>query len=149
MRSMERERSDRAAPLLLVAAISTAASTARKFPRKDCHGALIMADALPREEQNALLRSIVQQVKLPRPKNVRPIIVIGTGGIVRAAHLPAYKKAGFPVIGLMDEIPEKADKLASEQDIKRTFRSVAEATRYATPDTIFDVAVPASQLIRS
>ncbi|WP_183769323.1 Gfo/Idh/MocA family protein [Tunturibacter empetritectus] len=107
-----------------------------------------MADALPREEHNALLQSIVQRVKLPRPKNVRPIIVIGTGGIVRAAHLPAYKKAGFPVIGLMDEVPEKADKLASEQDIKRTFRSVAEATRYATSDTIFDVAVPASQLIQ-
>jgi len=37
------------------------------------------------------------QIEVPRPRNLRPIVSIGAGGIVRDAHLPAYKKAGFPV----------------------------------------------------
>ena len=107
-----------------------------------------MVDPLYQEEYDALLFSTIQRSKSPRPKNARPIIVVGAGGIVRAAHLPAYKKAGFPVIGLLDEVHEKAAKLASEQEIPRTFRSVAEAARFATYDTVFDIAVPASQLVQ-
>ena len=33
----------------------------------------------------------------PKPSKNNPIIIIGTGGIVKDAHLPAYKKAGFDV----------------------------------------------------
>jgi len=40
----------------------------------------------------------------------------------------------------------KAAELASGRGISRTFSSVAEAVRFAPTDTIFDVAVPASQL---
>ena len=36
------------------------------------------------------------------PKSPRPIICIGAGGIMRDAHLPAYKKAGFRVAGIFD-----------------------------------------------
>ena len=82
----------------------------------------------------------------PRPERVRPIVVVGAGGIVRAAHLPAYAKAGFPVIGLMDSDPGKAAVLASEQGIPRSFATVAELLAFAPRDAVFDVAVPASQL---
>jgi predicted dehydrogenase len=38
---------------------------------------------------------------------MRPgIAIIGAGGIVRSAHLPAYRAAGFPVIGIYDPSPE-------------------------------------------
>jgi predicted dehydrogenase len=88
-----------------------------------------------------------QSIKMPCPKQPRPVIVIGAGGIVRAAHLPAYAKAGFPVIGIMDEDAERAESLAAERGIPRVFRTVAEAARFAPPDAVFDVAVPASQLV--
>lgn len=89
----------------------------------------------------------IKSVQQPRPEQVRPIIVIGAGGIVRAAHLPAYKKAGFPVLGIMDVSLEKAAELAAEQGIQHSFDSVADAVRFAPHDAVFDVAVPASQLI--
>ncbi len=91
--------------------------------------------------------AVVEAVRPPRPKRVRPIIVIGAGGIVRAAHLPAYEQAGYPVIGLMDRDRTKSEKLAAERGISQTFDTVAEAVRFAPPDTVFDIAVPASQLL--
>ena len=99
------------------------------------------------EDPDARILAAVQTARQPRPKQVRPIIVIGAGGIVRAGHLPAYEKAGFPVIGLMDQDRAKAAELASERGIPHTFSSVAEAVRFAPPDAVFDVAVPASQLV--
>ena len=35
----------------------------------------------------------------PLPSNPRPIVVIGTGGIVNDTHLPAYSKSGLPLAG--------------------------------------------------
>jgi len=46
------------------------------------------------------------------PENPAPIIVIGAGGIVKDAHLPAYRKAGFQVQGIYDQNSAKADALA-------------------------------------
>src|SRR6266851_7726020 len=66
------------------------------------------------ESLEARILAAVQAARQPRPKQVRPIIVVGAGGIVRAAHLPAYEKAGFPVIGLMDqERPKPLNSLPS------------------------------------
>ncbi|NCA18336.1 MAG: gfo/Idh/MocA family oxidoreductase, partial [Actinobacteria bacterium] len=31
-----------------------------------------------------------------------PVAIVGAGGIVDGAHLPAYKKAGVEVIGIFD-----------------------------------------------
>jgi predicted dehydrogenase len=73
-------------------------------------------------------------------------MVIGAGGIIRAAHLPAYQKAGFPVVGLMDQDANKAAALAAERHIAGAFGSIAEAVRFAPADAVFDVAVPPSQL---
>ncbi|QHN02850.1 Gfo/Idh/MocA family oxidoreductase [Granulicella sp. WH15] len=83
----------------------------------------------------------------PRPRVPRPIVVLGAGGIVKAAHLPAYAKAGFPVISIADSAPSRAIELAAEAHIPHAFDSVAEAIRFAPADAVFDVAVPASQLL--
>jgi len=85
-------------------------------------------------------------IALPRPKQPRPILIIGAGGIVHSAHLPAYRKAGFPVLGLTDTNTERATALAAEHGIADTFASVADAVRFAPPDVVYDVAVPASQI---
>src|SRR5260370_6630911 len=106
-----------------------------------------MSNSHATEDLHTRILEAIQTVRQPRPKQVRPIIVIGAGGIVRAAHLPAYEKAGFPVIGLMDQQSARAAELASQRGIPRPFSCVAEAVRFATPDAIFDVAVPASQLV--
>ncbi len=63
---------------------------------------------------------------MPHPRSPRPIVVVGAGGIVRTAHLAAYEKAGFPVIGILDQ----------------------DAVRFAPKDAVFDLAVPASQFVR-
>ena len=83
----------------------------------------------------------------PRPKSPRPIVILGAGGIVRTAHLPAYAKAGFPVIALADTASGRAAELATERGVERSFESVAEAVRFAPADAVFDVAVPASQIL--
>ena len=98
------------------------------------------------EPQEAALLAALQFAKAPRPRNVRPVVIIGAGGIVRAAHLPAYEKAGFSVIGLMDGAPGRAAQLGAEHGIRRTFESLPETIGFAPPDAVFDVAVPASQL---
>lgn len=95
----------------------------------------------------AYLREAIRNKKPPLPKTPRPIVIIGAGGIVRAAHLPAYKKAGFPVVAVADVEPGRAGALATEQQIARGFDSVGEAVRFAPADAIFDIAVPASQVI--
>jgi hypothetical protein len=56
-------------------------------------------------------RVAVEQAAPPRPKVARPIVVLGAGGIVRAAHLPAYEKAGLPVIAIGDIASDKAAEL--------------------------------------
>lgn len=76
----------------------------------------------------------------PRPARPRPIVIVGSGGIVADAHLPAYRKAGFPVAGLFDLDQDKARALAAKWDIPQVFGSLAEAA--ATPDCVFDVAAP-------
>lgn len=86
-------------------------------------------------------------IPMPLPRQPRPIIVIGAGGIVRAAHLPAYRKSGLPVIGIMDMAADRAAALAGEYGIPRIFHSVADAVQFAPADAVFDVAVPASQLL--
>jgi len=99
------------------------------------------------EALEARIAAALQTVRQLRPKLVRPIVVIGAGGIVRAAHLPAYEKAGFPVIGLLDRDKDKAAALAAEHGISHSLGSLAEAVSFAPRDAVFDIAVPASELV--
>jgi predicted dehydrogenase len=87
------------------------------------------------------------QVTAPHPRNPRPIISIGAGGIVRDAHLPAYKKAGLPVVAITDLDMSKAEAVAKAFGIHKALASVGESVAYAPRDAVFDVAVPASALV--
>ncbi|WP_213981013.1 Gfo/Idh/MocA family oxidoreductase [Sphingomonas sp. dw_22] len=75
----------------------------------------------------------------PMPSAPRPIVVIGTGGIVKDAHLPAYRKAGFTVAGVYDTDRARAADLAREWSIPTVFGTLEEA---AAADAVFDVAAP-------
>jgi predicted dehydrogenase len=78
------------------------------------------------------------------PSRPRPIIIIGAGGIVRTAHLPAYRRLKFPIAGLFDINSEAASSTAKLFDVDRVFASIDEAS--ATQDGIFDIAVPGDQI---
>jgi predicted dehydrogenase len=75
----------------------------------------------------------------PLPAAPRPIVIIGTGGIVKDAHLPAYRKAGFEVAGVYDLDLARAAELAAEWNIPTVFGTLSEAVE---ADAVFDVAVP-------
>ncbi|CAN7366123.1 Gfo/Idh/MocA family oxidoreductase [Rhizobium sp. LjRoot30] len=75
----------------------------------------------------------------PKPETPRPIVIFGAGSIVGDAHLPAYKKAGFPVAGIYDPNREKAEALANQWGI-RAFPSQEEAV--AVENAVFDLATP-------
>ncbi|PZO79247.1 MAG: oxidoreductase [Mesorhizobium amorphae] len=77
----------------------------------------------------------------PRPSAPRPIVVIGAGGIVRDAHLPAYRLAGLPVAGLFDLDGARAKSLAEAFGV-RHFASLDEAL--AVENAVFDLALPPS-----
>src|SRR4051812_26623941 len=92
------------------------------------------------------LEAILRDVTEPRPRMPRPIVMIGSGGIVHDAHLPAYAKAGFPVAALVDVNREKAETLAKRFSVALGTDSIAEAIRFAPADAVFDVAVPAKSI---
>jgi predicted dehydrogenase len=77
------------------------------------------------------------------PSRPRPIVIIGAGGVVRAAHLPAYQRLGFAVAGLYDINPDASRETAGRFGVSRVFASLAEAV--SSPDVVFDVAVPGNQ----
>lgn len=78
------------------------------------------------------------------PKQPLPIVIIGAGGIVEHAHLPAYRKAGFPVAGLYDQNAVRARELAAQWGISTVYGSLDEAFDGAPANAVFDVATPAS-----
>ncbi len=76
-----------------------------------------------------------------------PIVSIGAGGIVHDAHLPAYQKAVFPVIAILDPDRSKAEALAAKFSIPKSYATLAEALPHLPGEVVFDVAVPASALL--
>ncbi|MDQ0393905.1 Gfo/Idh/MocA family protein [Labrys monachus] len=76
----------------------------------------------------------------PMPAEARPIVTVGAGSIVADAHFPAYRKAGFPIAGLFDLDPARAERVAADFGVERVFGSLDEAT--AVPDAVFDLATP-------
>ena len=81
------------------------------------------------------------------PQTARPIVMIGAGGIVRDAHLPAYRKAGFTVHSIFDVVSDRATALAAEFVIPRVPQSLEAAIREAPTGCIFDLAVPPAQFL--
>ena len=76
-----------------------------------------------------------------------PIYIIGAGGIVNDAHLPAYQLAGFNVQGIVDINPEKAKSTAERFSIPNCYSSLEAMLQVAPANAIFDLAVPGSQII--
>jgi predicted dehydrogenase len=78
------------------------------------------------------------------PREPRPIVLIGAGGIVNDAHLPAYRKAAFPVVGIYDLDEARARSTAERFAIPVVYPSLEAAS--SAPGAVFDVAVPASAI---
>ncbi len=82
-----------------------------------------------------------------RPRTPRPIVSIGGGGIVHDAHYPAYQKAGFPIAGIFDINPERAQLMAAQFGVPQVYATLDAALTEAPADAIFDIAVPAAHLV--
>lgn len=81
------------------------------------------------------------------PRMIHPIVMIGAGGIVRDAHLPAYRQAGLVVAGIFDPIQEKAIALSQTFGIPFVASSLGDAVQAAPFGAIFDIATPASEFL--
>ncbi len=70
----------------------------------------------------------------------RPITIVGAGGIVDYAHLPAYKKAGLEVMGIFDIDTDKARDVAKRHGVVKVYATLEELLADERAD-IVDVAV--------
>ena len=78
----------------------------------------------------------------PKPHSPKPIVLIGAGGIVRDAHLPAYQRAGFHVAGVFDIDAERARSLADDWSLPRTFDTLETAASACRTTVVYDLATP-------
>jgi predicted dehydrogenase len=81
----------------------------------------------------------------PRPSQPRPIALIGAGAIVRTAHLPAYRRLGYPIAGVFDVNCASARQTAAMFGIDRVFHSLEEAC--SLRGVVYDLAVPGDQIL--
>src|SRR3989337_4558303 len=86
-----------------------------------------------------------ESIQMPSKK--LPVFIIGAGGIVNTAHLPAYRSAGFNVQGIFDIDDNKAKLTADKFNIPHVFKTMGEMLSYSPANAVFDVAVPGSQTI--
>ena len=78
--------------------------------------------------------------KLPKDKSMG-IGIVGAGQIVQSAHLPAYRLAGFNVVGIYNKPVDVARPVAEEFDIPKVFESLEELLN--DPDVrVVDIALP-------
>lgn len=89
---------------------------------------------------------ITESIILPKTK--KAIVIIGAGGIIGDAHLPAYKKAGFKVNAIYDLDRKKAEHIAALFNIPIVCETLNELIEVADKeDCIFDMALPASAIL--
>ncbi len=81
------------------------------------------------------------------PKENRPIYVIGAGGIVRDAHLPAYKKVGFNVEGITNRTKQRAIDVAKTFNIPNVYDSVEDMIADAPENAVFDLTLMPNQFV--
>ncbi len=83
--------------------------------------------------------------KLPKVK--KPICIIGAGGIVHDAHLPAYKSSQFEIKAIYDIDINKADQLARKYNIPNVCQSMEELVEVGQRyDCVYDLALPAAAI---
>lgn len=90
------------------------------------------------------LPALLADVAPPLPEDASlGIGIVGAGTIVRYAHLPAYRKAGFVVVGVHDADPARAHALAADAGLPHSYAELDEML--ADPRvSIVDIAVPPS-----
>lgn len=84
--------------------------------------------------------------KIPEIGPTCLVVIIGAGGIVETAHLPAYRLAGIPVRGIADIDKSKAERLASTFNIPCVYDGVGAAVKENDLDCIYDIAVPGKNI---
>lgn len=88
-------------------------------------------------------KEVAEAVRLEIPQTHRvPIAIVGAGGIVDGAHLPAYAKAGVEVVAITDVDLAKAKDVAQRHGIKKVYATLDEMLTQSEAK-IFDIAVPA------
>lgn len=80
------------------------------------------------------------------PQQNKPIIIIGAGGIVNDAHLPAYQLAGYSVAGIYDVDVNKAKATAQKFKLPRVFQTLDEVLQYTPEEVVYDLALPGSAI---
>lgn len=75
------------------------------------------------------------------------IAFCGTGGIIQYAHIPAYRKAGFNIVGCYDLNYETAQKVAREHNIPKAYATLDEMLADPAVE-IVDIAVPAWEQLK-
>ena len=78
----------------------------------------------------------------PAPTNPKPIVIVGAGGIMRDAHMPAYKQAGLSCSGVTDVDQQRARALADDYGLPNVYASVAQAANANGTSVVYDVATP-------
>ncbi len=81
------------------------------------------------------------------PKEQRPIYIIGAGGIVRDAHLPAYKNAGFTVAGITNRTKKRAEDVAAKFNIPNVYDSVEDMVKAAPQNAVYDLTLMPNQFV--
>jgi predicted dehydrogenase len=79
------------------------------------------------------------QPEMPRRLD-HGIGMIGAGGIVNYAHLPAYSKAGFKVVAIMDKDRARAEQTAARHKIPKVYSTLEELLRDPQVELV-DIAV--------
>lgn len=88
-----------------------------------------------------VFESVAQTISLRIPEKYhRPIAIVGAGGIVDYAHLPAYKKAGLEVVGIFDIDNDKARDVAKRHGVGKVYATLEELLADERAE-IVDVAV--------
>ncbi len=87
--------------------------------------------------------SAASKLEIPHHHH-RKIGIIGAGGIVEAAHLPAYKKAGLPIYAITDINVPRAEALAQKYGVPKVFQTAEELLADESIEVV-DIAVPASE----
>ncbi len=76
------------------------------------------------------------------PAKPKPIVIVGAGGIVRDAHMPAYRQDGLTVAGIADIDSARAAQAAEKWGIPATYPSLADAAAEHGTSVVYDIATP-------
>lgn len=81
------------------------------------------------------------------PSAPKPIMIIGAGGIVNDAHLPAYRMAGLEVTGVTDLDADRMKATAEKFGIPNLYPNQEAAVAALGNSVVYDVAVPPNAIV--